>query len=656
MPKWEDNKFEVSLGRMRSASGSRRTVGFFEQVSRGAKAKRRTGRASRSVSSSAKPIAFYRRVVVKASIKKMLGRGFGSFKQHLDYIQRDGTNEKGDKAEAYGRGVESLETDLTDEFSLGSEKELSSIQGFAERCKDDRHHFRFIVAPEDGSKLLSLTEFTQDLVAQMETDLDTKLDWVAANHYDTGQPHTHLVIRGVRDNGKDLVIPRQYISQTLRQRAQDLVEMELGPVTQIEGRVRVAHQINAQRFTGIDKSISDALNKGELNFRGPAPKGRVWYRQLQVKRLQKLSQMGLAEKLTTGRWKVEPDFDQTLKDMGERSDIIKAINRSLKDEGLARRLVIGKNRYDPSRLAVQPLEGVVKQFGRHDDTREGGYVVIQSLHGEHIHTKVPETETFETLAKGQVITLQPHPKGARKIDHSIAEFANSHDGVYSKVHHVTEGGNVSPAYAQAHVRRLEALRRENLVVRQQDGTWRIPHDYLERASYYESEKAMRMPTSIDRLSTQTIAQMEKARGATWLDKKMSETTADTFSGTKMQTSILRRQAILKQMGFNFTKEGRLPKEALEKLQDMDLRDAARNLSKVYSKPYLALGSARSVEGVYQKAIDRPSGKFAVIERSKDFTLVPWRPVMERNLGKSLSGRISAGGISWNVSKQRGLSR
>jgi len=656
MPKWEDNKFEVSLGRLRSPSGSRRTVGFFEQVSRGAKAKRRAGRTASFANSSAKPMTFYRRVVVKASIKKMSGRGFGSFKQHLDYIQRDGTNEKGDRAEAYGRGVESLESDLTDELSLDSEKELSPIQDFSERCKDDRHHFRFIVAPEDSSELLSLTEFTQDLVAQMETDLDTKLDWVAANHYDTGQPHTHLVIRGVRDNGKDLVIPRKYISQTLRQRAQDLVEIELGPVTQIEGRVRIAHQINSQRFTGIDKSISDALDKGELNFQGPAPKGRVWYRQLQVKRLQKLSQMGLAEKLTSGRWKVEPDFAQTLRDMGERSDIIKAINRSLKDEGLARHLVSGRNRYDPNRLGAQPLEGVVKQFGRHDDTREGGYVIIQSLQGQHIHTRVSETETFETLAKGQVIRLQPHPKGARKIDHSIAEFAKSHGGVYSKVHHVTEGGNVSPAYAQAHVRRLEALRRENLVVRLQDGTWRIPQDYLERASNYESEKAMRMPTSIDRLSTQTITQMERARGATWLDKKMSETTADTFAGTNIQTSILKRQDVLKQMGFAVSKDGRIPNVVLEKLKDIDLRDAAKKLSEVNGKPYSALGGARSVEGIYQKSIDRPSGKFAVIERAKDFTLVPWRPVMDRSLGKSLSGQISAGGISWDVTKQLVISR
>ena len=165
-----------------------------------------------------------------------------------------------------------------------------------------------------------------------------------------------------------------------------------------------------------------------------------------------------------------------------------------------------------------------------------------------------------------------------------------------------------------------------------------------------------MPTSIDRLSTQTIAQMEQARGATWLDKKMSETTADTFAGTKMQISILKRQAALKQMGFDVSQDGRLSKADLEKLKDMDLRDAAKKLSEENGKPYSVLGSARSIEGIYQKSIERPSGKFAVIERAKDFTLVPWRPVMDRNLGKSLSGRISAGGISWDVTKQRGLSR
>jgi predicted transcriptional regulator len=490
----------------------------------------------------------------------------------------------------------------------------------------------------------------------METDLGTKLDWVAADHYDTGQPHTHLVIRGVRDDGEDLIIPRKYISHTMRRRAQDLVEMELGPVTQIEGRVRLAHQVNAERFTGIDKSFAKEMAKGELNMSKAAPTGRMWHRQLQVKRLQKLSQMGLAENIGSGRWSLAPNYAQTLKDMGERGDIIKAIHRSLKNEGHAASLVTERNRFDPSRPTARPVTGVVKQFGRHDDTREGGFVIIRSLDGEHIHTKVSEDETFETLQKGQVITLQPHQQGPRKIDHSIADFAKTHDGIYSEARHATEGGNVSPAYAQAHVRRLEALRQKKLVIRHQDETWQIPKDYLELASNYEADRASRMPTQLDRGSTLMLSQMETARGVTWLDERLTEYGPEGIADKAIQASILKRRTELKKMGFKFAHDGRLPAAAIDQLRDADLRSASNDLSEAYGKPFTPLGDSRQVEGVFQETLERPSGKFAVIERSRDFTLVPWRPVMEKSRGRSISGRISAGGISWDVTKQRGLSR
>lgn len=650
MPKWDDSQFEVSLGRLRSPSGSRRVVGIFEQVSRGARAKRRGGFSQRSSGSTVRRMAFYRRVVVKASIKKMMGHGFDSFRKHLAYIERDGTDERGERARSYGSGVEDVD------IEQGEEGDAEPTKAFANRCKDDRHHFRLIVTPEDSSSLLSLTEFTQDLVTQMETDLGTKLDWVAADHYDTGQPHTHLVIRGVRDDGEDLVIPRKYISHTLRRRAQDLVEMELGPVTQIEGRVRLAHQVNAERFTGIDKSLAQELNKGELDMSHAVPKGRVWYRQLQVKRLHKLSQMGLAENMGSGRWTLAPNFTQNLKDMGERGDIIKAIHRSLKDEGHAASLVTERNRFDPGRLNALPVSGVVKQFGRHDDTRDGGFVIIRSLDGEHIHTKVSEDETFETLRRGQVITLQPHQQGPRKIDHSIAEFAESHDGIYSEARHATEGGNVSPAYARAHIRRLEALGKTKLVTRHQDGTWHIPKDYLERASGYEADKAARMPTQVDRRSTQTLSQMEAARGVTWLDERLVEHGPEGITDKTIHATILKRQATLKKLGFTFGHNGHLPATAIDQLRDMDLSSASKAVSEAYGKPYMPLGDTRQVEGVFQDTIERPSGKFAVIERSRDFTLVPWRPVMERSRGRSISGRVSAGGISWDVTVQRGLSR
>jgi len=233
---------------------------------------------------------------------------------------------------------------------------------------------------------------------------------------------------------------------------------------------------------------------------------------------------------------------------------------------------------------------------------EGGFVVIQSLQGEPIYAKVAESETFETLKKGQVITFQPHQLGARKIDHSISVFAKSHNGTYSEVRHITEGGNISPAYAQAHVRRLEALRRKDLVTRHQDGTWHIPTNYLERAANYEADKAVRLPTSINRQSTQTLLEMQRTRGATWLDKRLCEKGIGGLGDTTVQDALKKRQRVLEKMGHKFSQEGRLTESALKDLRQMDLRDAANGYSESMNKPYAALGESRTVEGIYREAI------------------------------------------------------
>ena len=659
MAKWDESQFEVSLGRLRSPSGNRRALGFYETVTRGAKAAGRKAKYGQSSRSASGAMHFQRRVVVKVSIKPIGRSGFAAFRKHLDYIQRDGTDENGKRAELYGRGVEEIESQ-----KLESERDVTEPQGdqkgltkaFVDSCKSDRHHFRIIVSPEDGQELLDLKAFTRDLVAQMEQDLDTKLEWVAADHYDTGQPHTHLIIRGVRDNGKDLVIPKKYLAYTLRERAQELVETELGPVSELQGRVRLAKTIEAQSATGLDTTLEGKMEGGIIDMSEPVPKGRVWHRQLQVRRLRTLERMGLAERLGSGRWAVDPSFTQTLRDMHGRSQMVKAIHRSLEQSGQSPQLVTIRNQFDPNHLTTKSVTGVVHHYGRPDDTLAGGFIVVETLRGDHIYAKVLDDETFETLRKGQVVTFHPHQQGPREIDHSIADFANSNEGLYSEVHHVTGGGNVSPAYAAAHVRRLEALRRKKLVARNQDGSWCIPQDYLERASQYEADKAIRMPTAITRGSTQTLQQMEQARGATWLDSQLSENGFEGPGKANIRQALTNRKAVLEKLGFKLSAEGRLPVKALDTLREMDLRDAAGKLSGIINKPYAALGSSRSVEGVYREAINRPSGKFAVIERSKEFTLVPWRPVMERRLGRSISGRVSGGGISWDVAKQRGLSR
>lgn len=140
-----------------------------------------------------------RRVVVKARIVRLGGGGIGGAKAHMRYLQRDGTTREGEHGKLYGaQGV------------------TVDGQQFLARSEGDRHQFRFIVAPEDGAQYDDLEPLVRRLMTRMEGDLGTRLDWIAVDHFNTGHPHSHILLRGVDDEGKDLVIARDYISQGLR--------------------------------------------------------------------------------------------------------------------------------------------------------------------------------------------------------------------------------------------------------------------------------------------------------------------------------------------------------------------------------------------------------------------------------------------------------
>ncbi|MGB3456532.1 MAG: DUF3363 domain-containing protein [Litorimonas sp.] len=583
--------------------------------------------------------------MIKGSFKTHAGGKHIGLKKHVDYIQRDGTDEHGGRAELYGSEIDQVE---------GLDERKSLANDVAKTWKDDRHHFRFIVAPEDAAQLADLRAYTTDLVAEMENELGTKLEWLAADHHNTANPHTHLIVRGVRDDGKDLVIPRRYLSHGMRRHAEQLVEAELGPMTQIEGRVRLAKTVEAERVTDLDRALSKQAEQGVVDLSRPAQKGRVWHRRLMIRRLRHLSVLGLAEPQGGGHWRIEPDSIDRLRQMGERGDIVKALYSAMK--GQAPSIVTEDNIFDPNRLGSRSVTGRVTRFGKIDDTHSDGYVVIEALDGRLVHAAVADDETFETLRSGQVVTFEPHHQGPKSIDRSIAAFADQNDGIYSEARHATEGDRVSTAYARAHDRRLEALRRQKRVVRRPDGSWRIPSDYLDRAADYEAERAKRLPTSLQRESRLTLREMQTARGVTWIDRHLAEGHEPILRSTEIHTAMAKRVSGLKEMGVEKDEAGKLPSAALRKLEAMDLGDAASRISVETGKPYAPLGDARHIDGIYSEAIERPSGKFAVIERSKEFTLVPWRPVMEKRLGRMISGRVSSGGISWDVSGRRGPSR
>src|SRR3546814_10640107 len=139
---------------------------------------------------------------------KLGGKGMGGARAHCSYIQRDGVTREGEPGTLY-----TADRDATDG------------KAFVERSTGDRHQFRFIVSAEDADQYQDLKPFVRRLMAQMEQDLGTKLDWVAVDHFNTGHPHTHVVLRGKNDRGDDLVLVREYRSEEHTSELQSLMSI-----------------------------------------------------------------------------------------------------------------------------------------------------------------------------------------------------------------------------------------------------------------------------------------------------------------------------------------------------------------------------------------------------------------------------------------------
>src|SRR3546814_594830 len=201
----QDDDFRPRFGKIR-ARGGKRGRRYLHQVlravalagtrsssSHGSFYGNRIGRGSgvgRVLASRDRYAAFrVRRVIVKSRIVKLKGQGLKAARLHLRYIQRDGVTREGMPGELYD-----------------ADSDRADGKAFLERADGDRHQFRFIVSAEDAAEYDELKGFTRRLMKQMEEDLGTRLDWVAVDHYNTGHPHTHIVLRGKDDRGKDLVI------------------------------------------------------------------------------------------------------------------------------------------------------------------------------------------------------------------------------------------------------------------------------------------------------------------------------------------------------------------------------------------------------------------------------------------------------------------
>jgi type IV secretory pathway VirD2 relaxase len=390
-----ENEFRVRPGRTRSTKAPK-PKSFVAQV---LKAARKAGPAIQRSASSGRAktsgrsgfgrgrAAFSRgrlfsptrRVVVKARVVRHRGRNFRSapLSAHLSYLKREGVSRDGE------RGVM---------FDAASDR--ADDRAFAERCEDDRHHFRFIISPEDAGEMTDLKAFTRDLVRQMESDLGARLDWVAVDHWNTDNPHVHLLVRGVDDAGVDLVISRDYIGHGPRSRAEELVGIELGPRPEHAIRTALEREVGADRWTRLDVELRFAADETGLVDLRPAQAGPgdPELRRLMVGRLQKLERMGLAASAAPGQWLVDLQAERTLRDLGARGDIIQTMQRAFAERGQDRG--VGDYAID-AQPPDAPIIGRLVDRGLHDELTGEAYAMIDGTDGRAHHVRFRGVEAFE---------------------------------------------------------------------------------------------------------------------------------------------------------------------------------------------------------------------------------------------------------------------
>ena len=585
---------------------------------------------------------FSRRVVIKSRIVKMSITGRTAALLHIKYIERNGVEKDGSAGKLYSKDqVKSF--DKTD---------------FTRPIANEKNQFRFIVSPEDGHEL-DLTDFTKKMMQQVEKDLGRKLEWAAVNHYNTDNPHVHIVVRGIDKAGDQVTIPPKYISEGMRFRAQEIVTDELGLKSELDNKSREIADISKGRFTSLDRTIAAQEVDGTVDVGSYAleKNGRLSQARIMA-RLEKLEVFGLAEKSGSRSWTLHPEWKEQLHAAGLREDIHHELHRSVGG--------------DPQRYRIndthQEIQGRLVKKGLENELHDRYYFIVEEPSGSVHYLSLTKNIDIDTFREGEIISVKNEPETwLKKADIVIAEEAKNHGGVYDKERHFVElkGQDVSledgrrvtaKAYVEAHEKRLKRLQRYRMAELLPNGSWNVDPALVERLQ--ERDKA----GPIERLKAEPVSRMPvdeqvTYRGKTWVDRFTGKdehlSMVKHGFGAEMRDAVRRRILFLQELGIDSMDPAR--GKMLDGIERQDLGD---RLKKEYGGVMKSLQPGEKLSGLLTEAGELGSGKkYAQIfnQRSKEFSLVPWQKEFEKMIGRQVElvnemGRTMVRGVTKNLGR------
>jgi type IV secretory pathway VirD2 relaxase len=594
----------------------------------------RSGAYRRGNLHSSRPIS--QRVIVKAHYKKHAGGGSGgagNLRGHLSYISRAGAGVDGERPDLFGEvgGEVSGEARASDFYNL---------------CKDDRHHFRVIISPENAHEIPDMSAYICGVMGQVQEDLGTKLTWVSAIHYDTNNPHAHVIIRGKDGPGKDLVIAPDYISNGIRMRAEELATEILGERSIEEVQRSMEKETDAMRVTSLDRYIEGCRSSGKdraegekiaLDTRARGFTGRgEFYDGLIKKRLEFLSTAAMAVQDPPGVFAVRAGYTDELRKISERHDIIKQLHRIMPGEEQGVRI------YDASHEDAPAVLGRIEKIAHINELTDHKYMVVRDGHEQAYYVALAQGVRSDALQEGMIVEVSSGRQSG-KSDRNIALIADRNGGIYTRAAHLdhvlTEMKFIEDpeGYVDYHGVRLQTLEKAAIVEQGEDG-YVIPQDLAARGAELNEklEKSGWKKKSFARvreISKWPVQSQIDVHARTWLDLEiyrhqkghdLSYTKADKGTMDALQA----RMAWLAEHGYGTYKEGDgqflMNGDALHKLYRAELEVAGERLAEVLKArgyTFSFVDDRHTQDMHYKGFVDLHSGHHIVAEKDGFISLI-----------------------------------
>jgi hypothetical protein len=578
-----------------------------------------------------------RRVLVKARVVRMTPGAAKALITHVRYVERDGVGAEGEEGRFFDR-----------------ESDMADGRAFAGRCADDRHHFRIIVNPEDGRDLPDLKAYGREFMARVERDMATPIDWIAGEHHDTGRPHLHLLLRGRRDDGRDLVLPRDYVSHGLRGRAQELATEILGP--RLEAGRSSGEALTANRFTPLDRTLIGLARDGRLAMTALVGSGLVEADQtLALRRLTHLETEGLVTRERAGCWRLPGDLGEQLQAVGAREERAAAARRAVwgtEAAGEALRL---------EAVAVRPGVPLVGTYVGHAPIGASAVgpqvVVVDLLDGRLGHVKLPSRDSLlalDRVPEGAIVRLSATASTPRPSDLTIAEIARERGGVYSAAEHRLARPTDREAFIERHVRRLEAMGRAGACRPLGAGRFGIPETYAETALRIDQARSDGARVALDVLDDRPLTVQVEARGRTWLDQTLVRGRDLPLSagglGARVADAQVERASRLAALGLGSGDPPRLSADDLMTLRTQEVQAVFERLG--FPGRSVALAKeGQKFSGVYLSRVHAGGQAFAVVEGKAGVILAPLRGALEACRGQAITGILQGGAVDFTFGLQ-----